>query len=123
MGVRVTNTKLKPYMIFSRTAGPMEGAFLAFAHTEREARKIAGQCFLEIVDSYIDIGARLMRNKPWLFDDANAEKLANNVPHLIDNPASCHSCFMWGASEIIGGLCADCAAEPVSYYELRDGGT
>lgn len=99
---------LKPYMIFSRYAGPSEGAGLVFAHTSREARKIGWQTFYGMFfDEFIDLGCRWLKDCSWLM----AEK-KSDLPHAVDNPKSCKVCECWGQS-VIGedGMCEECREE------------
>lgn len=93
---------LNAYMIYSRAAGPEEGAALVFAHTVREARKIGYPGIGNDLtgDEYIDLAADLIRNSPYLFQEADPDKLARDVPHVIDNPRSCDRCERWGQSAI-----------------------
>lgn len=103
---------LKPYMIFSQSAGSGECAGLALAHSHQEARKIGWQYFeREITYEYTDIGANLMRNHPWLMKEADPQKLAGDIPHAF-YPRYCSHCEHWGHSEIgEDGLCDPCRKE------------
>ena len=100
-------------MIYSRSLGSEEGAFLVFAHLATEARKVGwAYASYTLTDEYIDLAARRLRNKPWLYKEADQAKLSNGVAHVIDDPVSCSSCFYWGVSPIgEDGLCSDCRAE------------
>ena len=101
---------LNAYMIYSRCAGPSEGAALVFAHTVREARKIGWQTVgRDYTDEYIDFAANRIRNEEYLYLEASAILLAADKPHIIESPRSCKSCEMWGKS-VIGedGLCDEC---------------
>lgn len=112
------NNKLKAYMGYSRSAGPEEGAILIFAHNAREA-KLIGWNVLEsigICEEWIDIGINLIRNEPWLFEEANQEKLSADVSHVIDNPKICKNCEKWGESPIgPDGVCENCHTELEGY--------
>lgn len=98
---------LHTYMIYSRSLGSAQGAFLVFAHTGREARKV-GWPYAEMTDQYIDLAVMRIRGSTWLFDQANKEKLNRDEAHVIDDPKSCSSCFFWDAPIGDDGLCSDC---------------
>jgi hypothetical protein len=101
---------LNTYMAYSRGAGPEEGAVLVFAHSVQEARTVGWKAFgSDLTDDYLDFAATRIRNSPWLYDEANAIKLANDEPHVIDSPKDCQECEQWGQSPIgIDGLCDEC---------------
>jgi hypothetical protein len=68
----------------------------------------------DLTDGYLDLAADRIRTAPWLFEEANAIKLANDEPHVIDNPRSCSQCECWGQGPIgEDGLCPDCKTEVV----------
>jgi hypothetical protein len=100
---------LKPYMYFSRSRGSEEGASLIFAHTAKEAKKVAwkeiGNLF---VYDWTDIGVRLLKNEDYLFKEANQDKLANDIPHSKENPICCNGCEMWGNEIGEDGYCEGC---------------
>ena len=104
---------LNTYMAYSRGAGPEEGAFLIFAHSVQEARTVGWKSFgSDLTDEYIDFTATRIRKSPWLFDEANAIKFANDEPHVIDSPKGCLNCGFWGQSPIgVDGLCEGCREE------------
>ena len=99
--------ELKPYMGYSIGLGASEGAILIFAFTAKEAKKIGYRASI-LTDEYIDFAVRLMRNSPYLFKDADQEKLKSGMPHVIDNPTSCRHCESWGSEIGDDGLCQDC---------------
>jgi hypothetical protein len=103
---------LKPYMVYSRLVGPEEGAALVFAHSARQARNIGyGPCS-DFIDEYIDCESSWLKNRPWLFEEANKDKLAKDEPHVIVSPKCCSSCEHWGQSAIgEDGICEDCREE------------
>jgi hypothetical protein len=107
---------LKAYMVYSLFLGPQEGAGLVFAHTVREARKIGWQIIgRDFTDQYIDFAATWLRNEPWLFDEADPDKLANGVAHAVFIPNGCNQCGRWGHSRINEfGLCGEC--EDAEYH-------
>ena len=101
---------LKTYMGYSRATGAEEGAILIFAHSVKEARKVGWNTLgSTLTDEYIDFAATLLRNTPWLRDEAYGLKLANDQAHVIDNPKSCKECETWGMYPIgEDGLCEEC---------------
>ena len=101
------------YMGFSRCNGSYEGAALIFAHSVREAKKVGWrECGNLFTDEFTDFSVRLLKDSEWLYQEANQEKLRNDIAHTIDNPHSCKRCECWGQSEILdNGLCEDCNAE------------
>ena len=99
---------LNMYMGFSRGAGSEEGACLVFAHTAKEARKLAHRTMCDWFDGeWIDTAVRRLRGKPWLMLEADMAKLAEDEPHVIECPATCATCEQWG-HEQIGGHCTNC---------------
>ncbi|KKM17966.1 hypothetical protein LCGC14_1670470 [marine sediment metagenome] len=103
---------MRAYMYYSRSGGSEEGAILVFANTAREAgREGWGTGHLMIVDEYIDGAVRWLRDKDWLFEEADKDKLAAGIAHVIDDPRSCSACYYWGLSPIgERGYCEECVA-------------
>lgn len=101
---------MNTYMVFSGSLGSEQGAFLVFAHTAREARKVGWPyASFTLTDEYIDLAARRLRNKPWLYNEGDQAKLSQGKPHVIEDPTSCSQCFYWGVSPIGDDkLCNDC---------------
>lgn len=90
-------TTLNVYIGFSRQAGPSEGACLIFARTAREARPLAFGLISGWYDNdYIDTGVRRLRDKPWLFLEADQEKLGAGIAHAVECPRTCPRCELWG---------------------------
>ena len=104
---------LKAYSVHSLFSGPQEVAMLVFAHTVQEAQVVGWrEGANDLTDRFIDLAASLMGKHPWLFEEANQEKLAADVPHLIWNIKSCSVCECWGQSRIgEDGLCDRCKEE------------
>ncbi len=105
---------LTAWMVYSRSAGPHQGAALVFAHNKREARIVGWSvCAMDFTDEFTDFAAGQLPQKPWLFDEADPAKMAGNEPHAIFSPKSCRECGMWGHGPIgDDGICPEC----------RDGG-
>lgn len=99
--------RLNTYMAYSRGAGARESAILVFAHNRREAKAIAWYPASEFVEEYIDLAINRL-HEPQLYENANAEKLAQGIPHVIDSPRSCKDCEMWGYHLNDDGICEDC---------------
>jgi len=101
---------LKMYMVFSSESGSGEGACLVFAHTTREAKRIAWtDCDWEITDYWIDVGVRLIREENEnLYEEADQEKLKADIPHVISSPKACESCHLWGYELNDKGYCETC---------------
>ena len=86
---------------------PEDGAVLIFAHTAKEAKKIAWSGILiDLCDhDYTNLRVKLIRDSEWL----RAERRSDTEPHIVDDPRSCACCFLWGRSEIgDDGLCDYC---------------
>jgi len=106
---------LKTYMGFDCVGGSQEGAVLIFAHDRREAKKLAHQtmrCWYEATE-FIHTRVRLLKDKPWLYVEADKEKLARDEPHAIDalRSSTCKRCELWGLQLDEGGICTECRAE------------
>lgn len=105
--------KLKPYMGYSRSGGSAAGAVLIFAHTAREAKKLAfpelkGWCDGQ---EWIDVAVRKLK-KEYLYAEADLEKLKNNIPHVIYSPTiTCKQCECWGLELNGDGICTNCIEE------------
>lgn len=101
---------MNAYMIYSRHAGPEEGAGLVFAHSVKEAKKVGWkQIGSDFTDDYLDLAVKIIRHSSWLFFDANPKLLSSDIPHSIDNPRSCMECGQWGQSPIgEDDLCEEC---------------
>ena len=100
---------MKPYMAYSREGGSREGACLVFAHTVKEAKKEAwADVHLYFTDEYTDMAITLIKDAEYLFEQADPEKLATDVPHVIFAPLSCSACELWGNKLNDEGLCENC---------------
>ena len=107
---------LKPYMYFSRHEGQQEAAVLIFAHTAKEAKKVAWKEIGDLfVYDYTDIGIRLLRNSDYLFDNADPKLVASDTPHAIDSPKGCEQCELWG-DELVDGRCQSCRDNDLDKY-------
>jgi len=104
--------KLNIYMAFDRQAGSEEGACLVFAKTVKDARKLAYPIIHDWLGTeYIDIAARRLRNKQFLYEEARYE----NKAHVIESPKTCNMCGFWGNSEIgEDGYCNDCREQYIA---------
>lgn len=102
-------TKLKPYMGYSRAGGSEEGACLIFAHNGKEAKKLAFEELKGWFDEqeWIDVAVNRLKGE-WLYQEADQENLKNNFPHVVDNPMTCKKCETWGHETYIDGVCEDC---------------
>lgn len=88
---------MKPYIAYSRAAGPEEGAILVIAHTSREVKKLAwnsGDCWN--IDGWTDLAIKLIRNHNSM-PLADQEKIKCDTAHVINQPAGCENCHLWGA--------------------------
>lgn len=104
--------KLKPYIAFSRDAGPHEGAILVIAHTAKQARLLAwqsGDCLN--VEDWLDQAVLLLKGKSHLVL-ADQTKLQSNEPHVIADPVGCQECGTWGGGITADNLCAHCNCPP-----------
>ena len=98
---------LRAYMSYSRNAGPHEGAVLVFHHTAKEARKMAWDKGPIDYDNWLDVAVKWMK-AGYIFLLADQAKLHLDKPHLVDNPAHCQACGIWGEAVIDGWECAHC---------------
>ena len=99
---------LKPYMAYSREMGAQECAILIFAPTAKEAKKLGWLARDFLTDEFTDLAVKFLKDEPWIFKDANQEKLHLRTPHVIENPSCCKSCEHWGLKLNENGLCEDC---------------
>lgn len=104
---------MKMYMVCAGQDSE-EGALLVFAHTAREARKLAWQKSHWLSDwcDYIDVRATLIKTANWLWAEADKEKLAQDIPHIVDEPLCCEDCWRWGHSPVGADyICDECREE------------
>jgi len=91
---------------------PYEGACLIFAHSAKEAKRLAWGYVSYIGGDYVDVRVRWLRNRDHLFlSEADQEKLARGEAHAIDEPKYCNSCEFWGDPIGDDGYCDDCRAD------------
>uniref|UniRef100_A0A6M3LQI1 Uncharacterized protein n=1 Tax=viral metagenome TaxID=1070528 RepID=A0A6M3LQI1_9ZZZZ len=104
---------MRVYMAYSREGGASGVAILVFAHTVQEAKSLAWGVFSDfgITEEYIDVAARWLKGKDFLFKQANQDYLNDDIAHIIDDPVSCKNCGFWGYELDDGGYCADCQSE------------
>lgn len=104
---------MKPYVAFSRAVGAEEGAILVIAHTSREAKKLAwqsGDCWN--IDGWTDLAIKLIRDCN-LMPLADQEKIKRDIAHVVNQPAECENCHLWGAGlDCDGGMCSRCGEPP-----------
>lgn len=79
---------MRAYMAFDRHMEPEAGAVLVFAHTAREAHRLAwptlyGWC----TDRYVDVGVR------WLREGCEHLRRSDE-PHVV-HPPICSICELW----------------------------
>lgn len=97
---------LHPYIVYDRVAGSEEGALLVFAHTGREARKLAWPEVRSWFDTqWIDLAVRRLKG--------DATHLRRSFePHVIEDPPACDRCEHWFVTPLnADGLCEDCALD------------
>jgi len=106
----VSPPPLKMYMGYWREAGSSEGACLIFAHTSREAKKLAFRVLSgwSPDTEWIDVGIKLIKDSDYLYKEANQELLKNNVSHSIESPKCCKRCEQWGYEIDDEGICSRC---------------
>ena len=101
---------MKAYIGFSRFCGSEEGAILIFATTVKEAKKAAFPSLLSlgIVEDWVDVGVRWLRDSEHLFDQVDKWSLTDNKAHVIEDPATCLNCGLWGGELLDNGKCTFC---------------
>jgi hypothetical protein len=82
-------------MAYSRNAGSWEGAVLVFHHTAKEARKMAWDKGPIDYEDWLDVAVKWLK-RPHIHLLSNQKKLTDGTPHLVDSPASCEACGIWG---------------------------
>lgn len=103
---------MKPYIAFSRAAGSEEGAILVIAHTSREAKKLTWQSGeMWNIDGWTELAVKLIRDKDIMVL-ADWDKVAADQPHVIDQPAACENCELWGSGLDCDGMCSWCGEPP-----------
>ncbi len=102
---------MKTYM--ASDGCPENGAVLVFAHDVKEAKKVGWPAVTSWRPDaeYIDLRVVLLKDKPFLFDNANPELLKAGKAHANDNPKACSNCEMWGNKLNEHGICDSCTDE------------
>lgn len=94
------------YVAWDEMVGPRELAILVFAHTAKDARRMAYPVLCDFMDTHF-LDVRVKRSK----DDA-AHLRKKEVPHIVDSPPVCERCEYWYTSPLSAdGLCDDCEDE------------
>jgi hypothetical protein len=100
---------LKMYMGYDVTLGNREAACLIFAHDTKEAKKIGFAVVNSWFDTdWIDMRVKQLRMEEHLYKEANPEKLAAGIAHVIESPRICQKCEMWGEEINENGVCESC---------------
>ena len=99
---------LNIYMGYDRVGGPRMGAILVFARTAKEARRLAWHRAAWEWESWLDVAVLRLRENDHLYAEADAQKLAADEPHVIDDPRCCADCMCWGDPIGEDGLCPSC---------------
>lgn len=106
---------MKTYMAYSRHAGVAYGVFLVFAHSVREAKKVAWPEVKDVlVDGcdYLDLSVRTIKSEDnYLFELCDREMLDNGIAHVIEQLPSCYVCLMCDSRIGDDGLCRHCRKE------------
>jgi hypothetical protein len=55
-----------------------------------------------------------------LYKEADQEKLEQNIPHVIEDPAACKTCEMWGSPIDENGFCSQCGGWSRDEGECQD---
>lgn len=99
---------MKAYMGYA--GDPHDGAILIFAHNAKQAKRLAYPEMSNLFDCmFCDARVKWLKGEDYLFENADKEKLAAGIAHIVDNPISCKSCEMWGSGELdADGVCASC---------------
>jgi hypothetical protein len=106
---------LKMYMGYDAQDGGVGGACLIFAHNVKEARYLAVPFLSSWFDTrWIDVRAKLLTAE-HLRAEGNKEKLQTDTPHVIESPAICPYCELWGNAPVKAKdgkqLCEGCVEE------------
>ena len=103
--------EMKTYM--ASDGDPQDGAVLVFAHKTKEAKKVAWPVIRgwNLDAEYIHLRVVLLRDKPFLFDEADPEALISDKAHAIDDPIVCSSCELWGNKLDEHGYCENCRGD------------
>ena len=101
---------LNCYMAYEKDSCE-NGACLVFAHTAKEAKKIAyNSCLTDWWDmSFIDTRAKRLQNTEHLYSQGDPEKLKNGISHIVDDPITCPKCGLWWDYPLTkDGYCKSC---------------
>ena len=73
-------------------------------------------------DNLLDMRARWIKDPGHLWDEADPEKLKNNIPHIVKSPKTCKGCELWGENHPLNknGYCGECEAEYEENIEKRE---
>ena len=66
---------------------------MIFAHSVKEAKTIGWPVMKYFsTDEYTDMAIKLLRNRDFLVQDADQQKLAGDIAHVVEDPTCCKSC-------------------------------
>ena len=100
---------LKTYIGYDKFEGARGGAVLIFAHSIKEAKKLA----FPVLQEWFDMDWIDMRVNRIYGDWLQKEKLKNE-PHTVKNPKVCEVCETWGTEPYDEHICKYC------YEMLKD---
>lgn len=103
---------MKTYMVYSRNGGTIQGAFLVFAHSVREAKKVAWPQVKGVLvgeDDYTDLAVKQIRGEgEYLSTLADVKLLRSGIAHVVQRLPSCTICLTWDSRLGDDGLCDCC---------------
>jgi len=104
----MNSKKLKIYMAYD--GEPEESAILVFAHSVKEAKKIAFPVFQRWCNDtvWINIRAKQMKDAEHLRIEGDKDLMEKNIPHYNDDPTVCKQCEYWGQPINKNGICERC---------------
>ena len=104
--------KLKPYMGHDGDANSW--AILIFASTAKEAKKVFFFNNPSAENHYLDLRVKWQKDRPHLLEQADPDKLAAGISHIVDSPICCKTCEQWGPP-LTDNICDDCREEKERY--------
>lgn len=106
--------------IYAATNSHNEYAILVFANNIKEAKKLAFPSLNSFgIDEYIDMRVFLLKDKKFLYKQADKKLLDENIAHVIEDPDGCLECFRWDVSELNeNSICSICSDKTNQLYEF-----
>lgn len=99
----------RAYMAYSGYLTPADGAGLIFAHSIKEAKKLACRKLRGMVfEDWVELRVKWLKGYDHVFALGDKDKISTEESHVIDSPLTCQACELWGWGIDQEGNCDGC---------------